>query len=484
VTPSAEQARAAAAHFAHWVDGRAWDGVGTGSLPVRNPVDGSVVGHLPAGREQEVANAVASARGAGPGWADLAPQHRGERLLAVAAAVEEHLEQLCALECAETGKPHHVARDELLGAADYFRFYGAAARTLTGQTFDVGPSRHLFVQREPYGVVGMITPWNYAANQAARGAAPALAAGNTVVVKPSEYAATTILRVAELASGAGLPPGVLNVVVGAGDAGAALVAHPGVDRLTFTGSVTTGRRVAVAAAQRLVPVTLELGGKSPHLVFADADLDAAAEDVASAIFYHAGQTCSAGSRLLVQADVHDELVERVVSRARSLRPGRDFGPIITEAQHRTVLSYLELAGREGAVAAVGGTAGLSADGWYVEPTVFTAVDNSMRIAREEIFGPVLVAIAFSDEEEAVATANDSPYALVAGIWTRDLDRAFRVARRVEAGQVYVNGWGGPIEVPFGGSRNSGYGREKGLSAIEEYTRPKGICLTISSGSGR
>jgi aldehyde dehydrogenase (NAD+) len=395
----------------------------------------------------------------------------------VAALIAARIEELCALECAETGKPVQVVQDEVAGAAEYFRFYGQAARMIIGSTFDAGPGRHLYLEREPYGVIGIVTPWNYAVNQAARGAAPALMSGNAVVLKPSEFATTTVLGLARLASEAGLPDGLLNVVVGSGaSVGAALVAHAGIDKVTFTGSVPTGRQVAAACAERLVPVTLELGGKSPVLVFADADLDSAARDIAGSIFSNAGQTCSAGSRLLVAQSVHDELVARLVQESRKYGGDRG-GPIITAQQYATVLAYLAVAEQEGAVTAVGGTADDRSG--FIEPTIFTGVTNSMRIAQEEIFGPVLVVIPFDAEDEAVSIANDSQFGLVAGLWTRDLDRSFRVARRLAAGQVYVNGWGAPIEVPFGGLKASGFGREKGLAAIEEYTRSKGICFTLA-----
>jgi len=383
------------------------------------------------------------------------------------------------LEYAETAKRHDVVQDKIARTAEYFRYYGQAARSLTGTTFDAGPSRHLFVERQPYGVVGIITPWNYAANQAARGAAPALVCGNAVVIKPSEYASTTILRVAQVASRAGLPAGLLNVVVGTGaDVGGALVEHDGIGKVTFTGSVATGRRVAVACAERLAPVTLELGGKSPHLVFADADLSAAGQDAAASIFANAGQTCSAGSRLLVEEAVHDDLVAILREEAAAYRQSSALGPIITADQYETVTSYLDLAEQEGAVAVTGGKPDVERG--YVPPTVYTGVRNDMRIAQEEIFGPVLVVIPFRDEDEAVALANDNSFGLAAGLWTRDLDRSFRVARRLEAGQVYVNGWGAPIDVPFGGTKLSGFGREKGLEAITEYSRTKGICLTLAT----
>lgn len=460
----------------HWIDGRREPGESAATLPIRAPIADREVGRLRSGGRPDVDRAVASARRAQPAWAGRAPSERGAVLLAIADAIEDRSEELCTLETAETGKPSDVVLDEVAGTADYFRFYGQIARSLTGTTIDAGPSRHLVVEREPYGVIGIITPWNYAVNQAARGAAPALVSGNAVVLKPSEFAATTVLAMARIAFQAGLPAGVLNVVVGTGaEVGRSLVGHAGVGKVTFTGSVATGRKVAVACAERLVPVTLELGGKSPHLVFADADLRAAARDAAASIFTNAGQTCSAGSRLLVEASVHDRFVAMLVEEAAAYRSPHG-GPIITDGQHRTVLEYLAIAEREGAVLVTGG--GAEAQRGQVQPTIYTQVDNGMRIAREEIFGPVLVVMVFRDEQEAIDLANDSAFGLVAGLWTTDLDRGFRVARRLEAGQVFVNGWGAPVEVPFGGVKLSGFGREKGVEAIHEYSRSKALCFTL------
>jgi len=468
----------------HWIDGRPRTPVGARYIDVHSPVDRSLVSRVPVGNQADVDAAVHSAAEAFPRWAGLAPRERGEVLLAIERALRAQLERLTAIEEAETGKPPGLIRDELAASADYLGFYAAVTRTMGGETFDVGADRHVFTVHEPFGVIAVITPWNYSLNQAARSVAPALAAGNAVVLKPSEWTSSAVFAFAELATAAGLPDGLLNVVTGDGPhTGAALVEHPLVGRVTFTGSVAGGREVAARAAARLIPVTLELGGKSPHLVFADADLELAARVVADEFLANTGQTCSAGTRMLVQRTVHDEILEAVSDRARMCRPGADLGPIITEAQYQRVSEYFTVAAAEGALATVGGAVADDpslAGGRFVEPTVYAGVRTDMRIGREEVFGPVLAVSPFDDEQDAIAMANDSRYGLAAGIWTRDLSRGLRIARALQAGQVYVNGWGAPIEAPFGGCKDSGYGREKGRAAIAEYTQVKTISVAIAS----
>jgi aldehyde dehydrogenase (NAD+) len=331
-------------------------------------------------------------------------------------------------------------------------------------------------------VVGVITPWNLPLNQACRTVAPVLAAGNAVVAKPSEFTSLSTLHLARLATAAGLEDGLLNVVTGTGtDAGTPLAAHPRVRRIAFTGSPAVGRYLAGVAAERLVPLTLELGGKSPLIVFADADLGAAVDAAVTAVVANAGQVCSATTRLLIEESVHDEVVERLTVTLGKLEPGTHFGPMITEAQYEKVLGHFVAARAEGAVPAVGGSAyddGPGAHGLYIRPTVYPRADPASRIAREEVFGPVLVTMAFDGEADALRLANDTEYGLVAAVWSGDVARALRLAEGIEAGQVAVNGGPLSVETPFGGYKGSGYGREKGLVALDEYTQIKTVSLAF------
>lgn len=386
------------------------------------------------------------------------------------------------LERACTGKLPAQLRLEVDMSVAYVRYYAGALQGLGGRTIDLGAANHTYSRFEPYGVVGVITPWNLPLNQACRAVAPALAVGNAVVAKPSEMTSTTTVRLAQIASDAGLPDGVLNVVTGTGpDAGAPLASHPLVRRLAFTGSVATGRHLATIAAERLVPTTLELGGKSPLVAFADADLDRVVAAATSAAAFNAGQVCSATTRLLVEASVHDDVVERIVDAMAQLRPGVDFGPMITEAQFDKVLDHFERARHEGLLPAVGGSAygeGPAARGRFIRPTVYVDVPADAAVAREEVFGPVLVTMPFTDEDAAVALANDTDYGLVAGVWSGDAARGLRVAERIDAGQVSVNGGPMNIETPFGGYKQSGYGREKGIEALHDYAQVKTVSLAL------
>lgn len=458
----------------HWMDGRAHVDDGSPRITVEGPLDRQPVATVPVGSEVEVDAAVTSALRARQDWRDKPPFERGRLLAAIARGLRDRQDEFVRVEVSETGKLEREMVGGLHTSADYFEYYGGVVRALFGQTINIGAGDHAFTDREPYGVVGMITPWNGPLTQASRGVAAALAAGNTVVLKPSEFTSSTTVMLAELASEVGVPPGVLNVVLGTGqEVGAAITRHPDVRLLAFTGSAGVGRQIAREAAERLVPTILELGGKSANLVFADADLDKAVSS-AMTICVGAGQQCAALSRLLVQDVVYEEFVARVGEVMKARRPGPDLAPMTTEAQFEKVVEYFGIAESEGARLVAGGKAvtGELARGRYVEPTLYADVTPQMRIFREEIFGPVLAVTQFRDEAEAIELANDSDFGLVASVWTSDSARGLRVASRLEAGQVLVNGGRSGIETPFGGYKSSGLGREKGFESLMHYTQVK------------
>jgi aldehyde dehydrogenase (NAD+) len=474
------------ARWQHYIDGQDAASAGETYIHSFNPRTGEPVAEVPVGDEADVARAVEAAVVAAPAWRALRPMERGRILLRIAAKIREKSAELSTMESTESGKPAWHSPIEIEIAAQYFEFYGGLVNTYHGETIGLGAGYHSYTMREPYGVVGVITPWNGPLNQAARGIAPALAAGNAVVAKPSEFTSRTTIELARLAcEECGLPAGVLNVVLGTGDkVGVALVSHPQVRKIAFTGSVRAGREIGRIAAQRIIPLTLELGGKSPNIIFEDADLGAAVAGAVRGFIANAGQVCLAGTRLLVQASIYDKVVAALAKAVGGIKVGPQpeamVGPITTQAQYQRIKSYFEIARQEGAVAVVGGEVKQDAawgKGWFIPPTVYVNVRNDMRIAREEIFGPVLVVIPFEDEAQAVSIANDSEYGLAAGIWTQSLSRAHRVAAAVQAGQIYINEYlAGGVETPLGGYKNSGYGREKGLEALHHYTQLK--CVTI------
>jgi aldehyde dehydrogenase (NAD+) len=405
------------------------------------------------------------------------PEIRARALSRLARGVEAQAETLAELECRDTGKPLSQAGADVVATVRYLDFYAGAIGRLEGRQIPLGPGVLDYTVREPWGVCGQVISWNYPLQLAARCAAPALAAGNAVILKPSELASVTPLRLAELAEAAGVPRGMIHVATGAGDVGAALVSHPGVDHVTFVGSAATGRGVAEACARRLAPLELELGGKSPNVVFADADLETAVPAIVRAVVQNAGQSCSAGSRLLVAQRVYDDVIEQVAAafEALTLGPGiedPDVGPLISERQLRRAVEMLDGAN----ILAGGGSPG----GLFLRPTLVSAPPES-ELFQEELFGPVLTALAFEDEREAVELANATRYGLVAGVWTRDLARAHRVASAIKTGQVFVNtyGVGGGVELPFGGMKGSGYGRGKGVEALLAYSQIKNVCVALS-----
>ena len=451
-----------------------------------DPADGSVLGQVARSGPDEVDRAVRAAARAQPAWAATSPEHRADALTRWAALVDRDREQLARTESEDTGKPLSQARADATVAARYLRYYGRVVEAFYGDAIPLGPELHAYTRREPYGVVGSVVAWNYPLQLASRSMAAAAATGNAVVLKPADETPRTALALAALATEAGVPDGVVGVVPGLGtEAGAALTAHPQVAHLGFVGSTETGRAVARAAAERVVPAVLELGGKSAHVVFADADLEAAATAITRSILQNAGQTCSAGSRLVVHSSVRRDLVDAVAERFRATTLGRglddpDLGPLVSVRQQERVRGYVE--GARSGELVVGGSApsDRGADGAFWLPTLIDGVDPREPIAQEEVFGPVLVTTPFEDEAQALALANGTAYGLIAALWTRDLSRAHRLAGALEAGQVFVNtfGAGGGVELPFGGVKASGYGREKGIEALAGFTRTKTVAVRI------
>lgn len=463
----------------HWIDGGSHAPVSGDYIANVNPMTGDPGVSVAAGTPADVALAVAAAQRAAEGWRRFNAAERGRLMQALAAHIRAAKAELAEMERAETGKPLVGALAEIEGSAQYFEFYGSLVYLPTGDVLDVAPDQHVFTKREPYGVVGVITPWNLPLNQAARAIAPALVAGNVVVAKPSEITSQTTIAMARMASEVGFPAGVINIVLGTGrDVGEAIVSHPAVRKVAFTGSVGVGRAIGHIAAERIIPLTLELGGKSANIVFEDADLDLAAGESVKGFTLNAGQVCSAGTRVLVQRSIYDRFVEAVRSVVADIVPGENLGPIITPAQFLRVQSYFKVAAEDGATLVHGGAVA-GTDGFYVQPTVYANVSNDMRIAREEVFGPVGVLIPFDTEDDAIRMANDSDYGLIGTVWSRDISRALRVADRIEAGQIFVNVWNTmSVQTPFGGHKNSGYGREKGIEAIHHYSHLKTVTVKI------
>jgi len=474
------------ATFGHIIAGRHVPAADGAMLDVVSPADGQSFARIAAGTAEDIDAAVSAARTAWESvWTKMTATERGRLLLKLAAAVEAEADSLAALESRDNGKPLGQAKADAAALARYLEYYGSAADKLHGDQIPYLTTHLVAVERVPHGVTGHIIPWNYPMQIFGRSVGAALAAGNACVVKPAEDASLTILRVAALARDVGFPAGVLNIVTGLGRvAGAALAAHPGINFLSFTGSPETGTAVQTAAAQNHVGVTLELGGKSAQIVFADADLDLALPSLVRAIVQNAGQTCSAGSRLLIQRSAFDRVVAAVAERFRSLRAGRpeldpDLGPVINAAQQQRIKRYLDRARSDGLQeVAAGSISDVPSGGYYIAPAFFAPVPHDSVLSQQEIFGPVLVATPFDDEAEAIKFANGTAYGLVAGVWTRDAMRATRVARAMRAGQVFVNcyGAGGGVELPFGGFGRSGHGREKGFEGLLEFTTTRTLVI--------
>jgi aldehyde dehydrogenase (NAD+) len=452
-----------------------------------DPSTEEVITSVARGGPEDVDDAVRAAREAfeGQQWRRQTPEERAQLLYRVARELEGRLEEFARLETLDTGKPLAFARDEIRGCVKYFDYYAGVADKIHGETIPLGPDYLDYTVREPMGVTAHIVPWNVPLSMVCRSLAPALAAGNTAVIKPAEQTPLTALGFAEVLRSVGLPDGVYNVVAGFGaEAGSALSEHPRIDSMTFTGSVDPGKAVLRAAANHVRPVVAELGGKSPQIVFADSDLDLVAGEIAKGIYSNSGQYCDAGSRLLVEDSVREPLLERLVERARGIQlgPGMEspnMGPLVSAEHYERVLGYVESGRAEGAELVTGGKAEGFEKGYFVAPTIFDGVDQDFRIAREEIFGPVLSVMPFAEEEEAARIANATDYGLAAGIFTRDIDRALRFARDIRAGYVQVNEYfTGGMGSPFGGYKQSGIGREKGLVALQNYTQIKNVVVKV------
>ncbi len=476
--------------YQHYIDGRFVPSRSGGAFDVINPATGETIGRVAEGTADDVDAAVAAARRAfdeGP-WKDATAQDRGRILLKLAGIVREHAEELATLETTNNGKPIVEAEGDIEDVATCFEYYGGLATKIHGDVLPVPDNALSLALREPIGVAGQIIPWNFPLLMAAWKLAPAICAGCTVVLKPAEQTPLSVLELATHFEEAGLPPGVVNIVNGPGPTGAALVAHPRVDKIAFTGSVEVGKSIMRSAADTLKKISLELGGKSPNILFADSDFEAGVDGALFGLFVNQGEVCSAGSRILVQRPIYDRFVEAMVAKARTIKVGLPLdratrmGPLVSREQFDRVRAYQEVGKQEAKLVFGGGavTSGALSRGFFVEPTIFTDVDNSARIAREEIFGPVASVIPFEDEADAIRIANDTWSGLAAAVWTRDIFRALRVVKQLRVGIVWVNHMQPTyVEAPWGGYKQSGFGRELGRWGVEEYLQVKQVHINLN-----
>jgi aldehyde dehydrogenase (NAD+) len=466
---------------------------GSKKFDTLNPATGQVLTQIVEASREDVDHAVRAARRAfedrtSP-WRKMSASERGRLIWRLADLVEKHIDELAELETLDNGKPIFESRQvDMPMVVEVLRYYAGLATKIQGETVNTFDAAFTYTLREPVGVVGLIIPWNFPLLLASWKLGPALACGCTIVLKPAEQTPLTTLRLGELAIEAGVPRGVLNIVTGGPETGKAMVSHPEIDKVAFTGSTAVGKEIMRSAADTLKRVTLELGGKSPNIVFADSEIDNAVRGAINGIFYGKGEVCNAGSRLFVESKVQDELLEKLVARAKKMQPADPLDPktrlgaIVSQEQIETVLGYIDAGKKEGAKLIAGGSR-VSVDGgkgFFLEPTIFGDVNNDMTIAQEEIFGPVLSVLKFDDVDQVVDLANRNPYGLAAAVWTRDLKKAHGVCRRLKAGTVWINTYGlMDAALPFGGYKNSGFGRELGVHAIEHYTELKTVWLNLS-----
>ncbi len=472
------------------IDGQWTDGAK--KFDTINPATGEVLTQVVEASPEAIDRAVSAARRAfedrSGAWRKMSASERGRLIWRLADLVEKHIDELAELETIDNGKPIFESRYvDMPMVIDVLRYYAGWATKIHGETVNTFETAFTYTLREPVGVVGLIIPWNFPLLLASWKLGPALACGNTIVLKPAEQTPLTTLRFGELAIEAGVPAGVLNIVTGGPETGKAIVRHPGIDKIAFTGSTAVGKEIMRSSADTLKRVTLELGGKSPNIVFADSDIDGAVKGAINGIFYGKGEVCNAGSRLFVEKKVQDEFLEKLVARAKKLQPADPLDPktrlgaIVSQEQMQTVLSYVETGKREGAKLIAGGNR-VSVDGgkgFFLEPTIFGDVTNDMKIAQEEIFGPVLATLSFDDIDQVIDLANRNQYGLAAAVWTRDIKKAHSVSRQLKAGTVWINTYGlMDAALPFGGYKSSGFGRELGMHAIEHYTELKTVWLNL------